>query len=579
MGDVAYEFGPFRLEPDSRRLLCDGHRVPLTPKAVETLLVLVRNPQRVVSKRELIDAVWPSTHVEEIGLIRNISVLRKALGSRSPGGTFIETVPGRGYRFVAGVTAVPSASPRAGEHHPVVAVLPLKRIGGTEGDEYLGLAIADALIARLSALRTLVVRPTNAVRLYGSPRQDPIAAGRALRADWVLDGCLHAQGHRLRATVQLVDVERGAVVWAGTCDEPTADVFALEDSIAGRVAEVVTARLTDDDRLRLAKRHTVSLEAHEWYLKGRYYWNRRTEEGLRRAIECFNAAIAADPRDALAYVGLADAFTLLGTVVYGAFRRRDVWPRARAAAERALDIDPQLAEAHASLAFIAFRHDWDWAAAERGFRRAIELNPHYATARQWFAYFLSTRGRHAEALREIREAQQLDPLSLPIATGAGRLLYFAGRYAEAAAECRKAIEIDATFAAAWLDLGLVYLQLGEFDQAIEALQRAVDLSGGGHIPLVHLGHACAVSGHLERARAIREEVRRLSARLDIAPADLAVLHLGFGETADALACLQRAYDERDGFMVLLKVEPLLAPLRAEPVFQDLLRLLDGPSPP
>ena len=248
-------------------------------------------------------------------------------------------------------------------------------------------------------------------------------------------------------------------------------------------------RLTADDRLRLAKRHTGSVEAHHWYLKGRYHWNRRTEDGLRRAIECFNEAIAADPNDALAYVGLADSYTLPGTVTYGAFYRRDVWPRARAAAAKALELDEQLAEAHTSLAFIKFRYDWDWDGAERGFARAIELNPHYATARQWYAVFLPHAAITMRRLREIRCAQELDPLSLPIATGVGRFLYLAGRHDEAVVECRKAIEMDGTFAGAHIDLGLIYVQLGRADEAISEFQRAVDLSGGSHIPLVHLGHA------------------------------------------------------------------------------------------
>jgi tetratricopeptide (TPR) repeat protein len=378
--------------------------------------------------------------------------------------------------------------------------------------------------------------------------------------------------------VQLVRIDDGATVWAEKFDEPFGDVFAVEDSISGRVAELITAKLSADDRLRLSKRHTSSVDAHRWYLQGRYYWNRRTEDGLRRAIECFNEAVAADPNDALAYVGLADAYTLLGTVVYGAYRRRDVWPRARAAAAKALEVDDRLAEAHTSLAFINFRYDWDWAAAERGFLRAIELNPHYATARQWYAYLLSTRGRHDQAIREITCAQTLDPLSLPIATGVGRLLYLAGRYEEAAEECRRAIEMDLTFAGAHLDLGLIYEQLGRYDDAVSEFTRALDLSGGSHIPLVHLAHAHGVFGRQDRAREILLDLRRLSARIDVAQADWAIFHLGMGETAQALACLQQAYEDRDSFMVLLKVEPLLAPLRDEPTFQDLLRQLEPTHP-
>jgi TolB-like protein/Flp pilus assembly protein TadD len=578
MGECAYEFGTFRLEPDSRQLLREGRRVLLTPKALETLLVLVRNHGRVVPKRELIEAVWPGVHVEEVGLARNISALRRALGSRGQDARYIETLPRQGYRFVAGVTpALPPTVPAHEPQVPTVAVLPFKRLGAEDREDYLGVGIADALIARLSRLRQLIVRPTNAVRLYGSSRQDPIVAGRALRVDWVLDGCMQASEERLRVTVQLVSVENGAILWAEKYDEQFSDFFALEDSISERVAEVLSVRLTADDRLRLARRHTGSVEAHHWYLKGRYHWNRRTEDGLRRAIECFNEAIAADPNHALAYVGLADSYTLLGTITYGAFHRRDVWPRARAAAAKALELDERLAEAHTSLAFIKFRYDWDWAGAEQGFTRAIELNPHYATARQWYAYFLATRSRHDEALREIRCAQQLDPLSLPIATGVGRFLYFAGRHDEAAVECRKAIEMDGTFAGAHLDLAMVYVQLGRHDDAIVEARRAVDLSGGNHIPLVTLGYAYGVSGRHELAREVLAEMRRLSALIDVAPADWALVHLGLGEKDKAMGYLEKAYEERDSFMVLMRVEPLLSPLCAEPAFQDLLRRFDRAS--
>jgi len=575
MDGYTYEFGPFRLESwPPLRLLRDGLPVPLTPKALETLLVLVRNDGRLVMKRELMDAIWPGIHVEEVGLARNISVLRKAFGGGDDE-RFIETIPRQGYRFVAGVTTVRrSIHPEPEPGPSAIAVLPLKQMGPERGESYLGLGIADALIARLSSLRQLVVRPTNAVRLYGSQRQDPIVAGRALRVDWVLDGCLQPTDDRVRVTVQLVRIHDGATLWAEKYDEPLTDIFTLEDSISERVAEVVAVRLTAEQRSQLGKRDTGSTEAHHLYLKGRYYWNKRTEEGLRRAIECFNAAIAADPNHAQAYAGVADVYTLLGAFTPGAFHPRDVWPRARAAALLALEIDDQLAEAHTSLAFIKFRFDWDWEGAEREFARAIELNPHYATARQWYAYFLSTRCRHEAALREIRCAQRLDPLSLPIATGVGRFLYFARRHEEAVLECRKAIEMDNTFAGAHLDLGIIYVELRRYVEAISELRRAVDLFGASHVPLALLGHAYAVSGRLDRAREVLNELRRLATRVYVAPSDWAVFHLGMGDTAQALACLEKAYEERDSFMVLLKVEPLLAPLYAEPRFQDLLQRMD-----
>lgn len=263
MAGYAYEFGAFRFEPwPPARLLRLGLPVPLTPKAFDTLLALVRNHGRLVTKRELMDAVWPGVHVEEIGLARNISVLRKALGG-SDDERFIETIPRQGYRFVAGVTAVRRPSHPDAEAEPgAIAVLPLKQIGSESAESYLGLGIADALIARLSGLRQLVVRPTNAVRLYGSHRQDPTVAGRALRVDWVLDGCLQLNDDRVRVTVQLVRIDDAATLWAEKYDEPVTDIFTLEDSISKRVAEVLAVRLSAEELTKLGKRGTASAEAH-----------------------------------------------------------------------------------------------------------------------------------------------------------------------------------------------------------------------------------------------------------------------------------------------------------------------------
>jgi TolB-like protein/Tfp pilus assembly protein PilF len=538
-----YEFGPFRLEPWPARLVRGGEVVPLTPKALETLRVLVRNQGRLVSKRQLMENVWPGVHVEEVGLARNISVIRRALGT-----------PARR-----------------------VAVLPFKEMGDRQ-EGYLGLGIADALIARLSLLCSIVVRPTNAVRQYRSPGLDPIAAGRSLQVDWVVDGCLQASGDRLRVTAQVVRVEDGATVLAEKYDRRSTDLFGLEDTIADDLADILAIRLTPEDRLLLARRGTANNDAHLHYLKGRYHWNRRTDEGMRRAIACFNEAIAADPTYALAYAGLADAYTLLGAIAYGAFRPEDVWPRARAAALRALALDDRLAEARASLGFIKFRYDWDWEEAERDLAAAIGMNPHYATARQWHAYLLSTRGHHDAALSEIRCAQELDPLSLPIATGIGRLLCFAGRYEDAVVECRKAVEMDGTFAGAHLDLGLACEQLRAYEEAISEFQRAVELSGGSHIALVHLGHAYGISGQHDKAREVLHRLRRHALESYVAPSDWAVYHIGVGNTAEALTCLEKGYEGRDSFMVLLKVEPILAPLRDEPRFLDLLRRMERPHP-
>ena len=572
-----YQFGSYRLDTRERRLLKNGKPVALTPKAFDTLLTLVSHRGRLLGKDDLLKTVWPNAFVEESSLARNISVLRKVLHDEARQPRFIETVSGRGYRFVGDVSesTEPSVAVRAGTI-PAVAVLPFTPAGHGQGESFLGLGLAESLITRLARLKRFVVRSTSAVGRY-EDCHDCVSAGRTLHVDWVVRGFTRVAGDRLRVTVQLVHVEDGAIAWAEKFDGRADDTFAIEDAIAERVADALTDTLTVADRSRLSRHHTDSPEAHRLYLMGRHYWNKRTEESLRQAIDCFNKALAADPGYALAYAGMADAYTLLGSYSYGHVYPRDVMPLARAAAARALEIDDELAEPTTSLAFIKFRYEWDWAEAERLFRRALELDPHYATARQWLAFFLATQERFDEALAEIRRARELDPVSLPIATGAGRLLYFAERYDEAVEACRLAIALDSTFAGAHLDLGIVYEQLGQYDAAIAEFHEALDVSGGSPVVLAQLGHAYGMSRRIAEARRVLQQLVEISTRLYVAPFDWAILHIALGEMEAALGRLNEAWNERSSSLVFLKVERSFAPLYNEPRFQALLRRIGLPA--
>jgi len=572
------EFGPFRLDVRERRLLKNGKRLALTPKAFQTLLVLVSHRGHLVSKDDLLKAIWPDGYVEESSLARNISVLRKVLQDTSRKPRFIETVPKRGYRFVGALSeSVERHGATRPRVPPTVAVLPFSPVAPEQGEPFLGLGLADSLITRLSRLQRLIIRPTSAVRRY-AVRHDCLSAGRALRVEWVVDGCTRVSGDRLRVTVQLVNVNNGATAWAEKFDGTLDDVFGVEDAIAERVASALADRLSADDRARLSKRHTDSPEAHRWYLMGRYHWNRRTEQSLRQAIDCFTRALTADPEYALAYAGMADAYTLLGSYAYGTTHPRDVTPLARAAAARALEIDEELAEPTTSLAFIKFRYDWDWPEAERLFRRAMELNPHYATARQWHAFLLAIQERHDDALLEISRAQELDPLSLPIATGVGRLMYFAGRYPEAIEECRRAIALDPAFAGAHLDLGIVYEQVKQYDAAIAEFHEAYRLSACSPVVLTQLGHAYGMSGNTAAARSVLNQLVDLSTRMYVAPFDWAIVHVGLGEIDKALERLTEAWHERSSSLVFLKADRSFAPLYDDPRFKALLRQIGLPAP-
>lgn len=311
-----------------------------------------------------------------------------------------------------------------------LAVLPFKHVSGEGADEALELGMADALIARLSHIRQISVRPTRAILKYTERGQDLLDAGRALGVDAVLDGTVQKSDDRVRVTVQLVSVRDGKHLWSETFDEQWTNIFALQDAVSNQVARSLALQITTEEREQIAKRHTRNTEAYEAYLKGRYFWNQRTPEGFKKGIEYFQQAIDIDPIYAQAYAGLADSYALLG--VMGGVPGKEVYPKAKAAALKALEIDDTLGEAHASLAVIKFWYEWDFEGAEREFKRAIELNPNHSTAHHWYAFYLATgAGRPEEAIAEIKRAQELDPLSLIISTDVGSIYVYAGRYDEA----------------------------------------------------------------------------------------------------------------------------------------------------
>ena len=573
-----YEFGPFRLDAEARTLTREGRPVALTPKAFDTLLELVRSGGRVMERDELIRRVWPDSFVEEGNLKVTIFMLRRALEEDAAEPRLIQTVPRRGYRFASEVveTSGPAETsegarggqPRAGDATSPIAVLPFKLLAAGGADDYLGLGLADALIVRLSKLRQVVVRPTSAVRRYTSPHQDPVVAGRELRVAAVLDGNIHRSGDRVRVTAQLLNVETGAALWAGKFDADFTDIFAVEDSISEQAARSLAPELTGEDRRQLAKRHTENVAAYKLYLKGRYHWAKRTSEGIRRAGEFFRAAVDLDPNYAPAYTGLADFYAQLGWLRL--LRPADALPKARAAAQKALELDETLAEAHTSLAWARMIYDWEWAEADEGFRRAVDLNPNYAVAPLWRSVYFIATGRFEEAAAASARALELDPLS-PIANAvAGWPFYFMRRYDRAIEHYRRALEIEPDNFPALFLLGHAYRQSGELSASVEKLQLARTLLDGP-LPLAGLGHAYAAAGDARGARKILRELERLSKERYVCPYDVAGIHAGLGERDEAFKYLERACEERSSWLIFLAVEPGLDALRADPRFADLLR--------
>jgi DNA-binding winged helix-turn-helix (wHTH) protein/TolB-like protein/tetratricopeptide (TPR) repeat protein len=574
-----YTFGPFELDTEEQVLRRDGQPLPLKPKVFDLLVVLVENSGRVVCKDELMKQVWGGTFVEEGNLAVSVVKLRQALGESHNERRYIETVPRRGYRFVACVTeeqgdgtdlvAIPAGMPlisggAAGARKGTIAVLPFKLIG-TTGDEYLGLGLADALITRLSNLRQVTVRPTSSIRTYDGA-QDPVSAGKELRVEWVLDGSLQKSGRRIRVTVQLVNVVDGVLGWAGKFDEKFTDIFAVEDSISERVVISLAVRLTDKEKSLLAKRYTESAGAYEAYLKGRYFLEKRTTEGCKKAIEYFEQAIAIDPNYALAYTGVAGCYTTLGTI----FPSPECNPRAERAALSALQLDAGLSEAHASLGLVKTRQ-WDWLCAETEFKSAIELNPNNATVHATYAIYLAEVGRASEALREIRTAQALDPISLIINSQLGSLLYLTRRYEEGVQQFHKTLEMDADFAVARFSLGNVYEVQGKYEDALREYQRSQ--AGLGNLAefTACVGRIQAFSGRREQALNAIDDLRGLSKVRYVQPTLIALIYGALGDQDEAFRWLEQAYMERDEDLCLLKVDPRLDGLRGDPRFYSLLQ--------
>lgn len=591
---LRYEFGLFQLDPTERLLLRSGEPVPLTPKSFETLALLVKNNGHCVSKEELIEQLWPDTYVEQGNLAVNISALRKALGAGPDGREYIETVPRRGYRFNAQVReararnngtgfALATASetrPAGSETVNSLAVFPLVNATDDPNAEYLSDGITESIINTLSQLPQLRVMARSTVFRYKGRDIHPQDAGRELGVHAVLSGRVLQVGDRVVIRAELVDVARGWHLWGEQYDRQPSDLLNVQSEIAREISESLRLKLSGEQRERLVRRHTESTEAYRTYLKGRHYWNKRTLETLSRGIVFFEEAIAMDPRYALAYAGLADSYLLLGSVEYGALDPTVATEKAKRNAMLALNIDPALAAAHASLAYVRV-YNWDWEEAEKEYRRAIELNPSYATAHHWYALYLTAMKRPEEALAEIKLAHELDPLSLPINMGVGLHYYLTRQYDKAITEYRKAIELDPNFCMAHFGLAMAYVQNFMHEEAIAKYQTAFDISGGSPLMSAGLGHVYAMSGRRDKARKI---LRELSEQLQRpAPADaviaqqyvspyyLAAINAGLGDKSAAFQWLRQACEMRSEGLFWLQVDPILDNLRADARFADILR--------
>jgi DNA-binding winged helix-turn-helix (wHTH) protein/TolB-like protein/Flp pilus assembly protein TadD len=477
--------------------------------------------------------------------------------------------------FVWSRQSAPPGQPGALNPIRSIAVLPFKPLVAESRDEALEMGMADTLIARLSNLREIRVRPISAVRKYAGLEQDALAAGREQRVDAVLDGQIQKAGEKIRVTVRLARVDDGAAIWASQFDEKLTDIFAVQDSISKRVAGALAVTLSGEEQERLGKSYTENAEAYQLYLHGRFHLNRLTDDGVRKSLDYFQQAIDKDPNFALAHAGLADSYNALGG--FNVRPPKEVFPKARTAALTALKLDDHLTHAHTALAMVNLTYDWDWPGAEKEFKRAIEINPGDSDAHYFYAYYLAFMGQFEAAITEIRKAQELDPLSLVKLTGVGQILLMSRRYDDAIEPCRKALELDPNLGFAYWLIGLAYLYKGSYEPAIQALQQSIPLSGDSPDEPATLAHVYALAGRQAEARKILDELKQRAKSKYISPGTLADVYSALGDKDQAFALLDKAVDERDNMVILLKVEPIFDGLRADPRFTNLLRRVGFPE--
>jgi TolB-like protein/DNA-binding winged helix-turn-helix (wHTH) protein/Tfp pilus assembly protein PilF len=615
------KFGIFEVDLQAGEVRKSGMKQKLAGQPFQVLQALVERPHEIVTREELRERIWPgNTFVDyELALKKAVNRLREVLGDSAENPHFVETIPRRGYRFLGAVEAAEqpdalAATPPSLSRNKIpwalagsfalaviaalliglnvdklrtrifaksrsleirsIAVLPLQNLSNDPNQEYFADGMTDELItdlAQISALR--VISRTSVMHYKGTTETMPQIA-RDLNVDAVLEGSVQRSGDQVRIRAQLIYAPTDRHLWAESYEGSLRDVLALQNQVASAIAHEIKIKVTPQEEIRLASARPVNLEAHEAYLKGRYYLNKRTEHGFREAVEYFSEATQKDRNYALGYSGLADSYILLGE--YSLLPAKEAFTKAREAAAKALELDDTLAEAHNAFAAVKVDYDWDWLGAEREFRRAIELNPGYATAHQWYAELLSELGRHGEALAEIKQAQELDPFSLIINAVNGDALRSAGQYDLAIEQLRNTLEIDPNFAHAHFHLGMTYLRKEAFAEAIAEFQRAAALSPNVTDYQGGLGYAYARAGKRAEARKVLDALKAQSQRRYVSWFYIAAIYAGLDEKNEAFACLEKAYEQREQGLAVINREPMFDPLRFDPRFQDLLRRIGLP---
>jgi TolB-like protein/Tfp pilus assembly protein PilF len=568
--EVVVRFAEFELDLRSGELRTNGTSVRLQPQPAKILALLVRRRGETVTRDEIIEEVWGSdTFVDyEQGLNFAIRQIRNALGDDAGRPVYVETVPKRGYRFVA-----PCDSRRMRS----LAVLPLENLSHDPQQEYFAEGLTEALIAALARIGELRVISRTSAMQYKGVRKPLVEIARELKVDTIIEGTVLRVGRRVRITMQLIDAPKETHLWAGSYERDLRNVLALQSEVAQTIAREVQVKLTPQEQVQFAQVHLVDPEAYEAYLKGRYHWSRGSSESLSRAIQYFNDAIRSDPSYAPGYAGLADAYSDLA--VFNFQPPTEAFPKAKAAALRAIEVDSDLGEAHGALAAVAWAYDWDWLGAEREYEKAFQLNPVSAGTHLRYSVYLVNMGRFDGAISEVRKAHKLDPLS-PIATATvGWVYMLARRYEEALAWYNKALELEPNVGALTrADIAWTYALKGAYAEAIAEYEKLPHRPTPAENQAVAggLGFLLAVSSRRREALDIIAQLKALSESRYIDGCMVAAIYAGLGDQDHAFEWLTKAYEERSSSMVFLKVNPFFEALRSDPRFQDLARRMHFP---
>jgi len=541
---------------------------------MDLLILLVERHRQLVWRADIAKRLWdPGVFVDvEMGVNTAVRKVRQALRDSRESPAFIETISGKGYRFIAPVDAAPLG--RHQEAIESVAVLPFANDSADPDGEYLSDGITETLINSLSQIWNLRVVARSTVFRYKGKDIDPQKAGNDLHVRAVVSGRLLQRGNTLIVRAELMNVATGGQLWGGQYNRKPEDVFALQDDLSREISEKLRLQLTGEERQRLTKRYTEDSEAYRLYLKGRYHWNKRSPEGLQKAVEYFQQALDKDPAYSLAYAGLADTYAYLS--FFNVVAPREAMPKAKTAAVKGLEIDKALAEAHVSLGYISFTYDGDWPAAGKHFEQALALNPAYTRGHTFYPFFLSSIGRSEEALEVAKGALDLDPASPAVSHSLAVQLYLARKFDRAIEQAHDTLEMDANFAISYAVLGEVYLSKGMYREGLSELEKYSALSRSGAASLALLGYSHARLGERKESLQVIEALKAASKQSFVPALFVALVYAGLEDKDQAFTWLEKAYEERFNRLAYLKVEALWDPLRSDPRFADLLRRVGIP---